>query len=117
MRPEESTLGYCADVPRRGIAAEPLAYLASGDWPDGDLRPDAPAEARLAAGVTRRLQAAVGDRSLRAVARDADISVGTLSNLLAGRTWGDLVTVARLETALGVELWGREHHHPRESAR
>lgn len=43
------------------------------------------------------------------MATSAGVSVGTVSALLAGRTWGDVVTVARLERALGVELWGREH--------
>ncbi len=96
-------------MPDRGIAAEPRAYMASGDWPDGQLAEDAPPEARLVAGLARRLREAVGDRSLRSVARDSGLSVGTLSNLAAGRSWGDLVTVARLERALSAELWGREH--------
>lgn len=109
-RPEESTLGYCENVPSRGIAAEPRAYLASGDWPDGTLTPDAPNEARLVAGMARRMREAVGDRSLRSVASDAGVSVGTVSSLLAGRSWGDVVTIARLETSLNVSLWGREHH-------
>lgn len=96
-------------MPERGIAKEPRAYLAEGEWPSGQLVGDAPPEARLAAGLARRLKEAVGERSLRSVARDSGLSVGTVANVVAGRSWGDLVTVARLERALDVELWGREH--------
>lgn len=92
-------------MPARGLAPIPRAYLASGDWPKGTLVTDAPFEAHHVAGVARRLLDAIGERSLRSVAREADVSIGTLSNLVGGRTWGDVVTVARLERCLGVSLW------------
>ncbi len=71
--------------------------------------PEAPPEAHLVAGIARRLRDTIGARSLRSVAAAAGVSVGTVSSLLSGRTWGDVVTVARLEQGLGVELWGHEH--------
>jgi transcriptional regulator with XRE-family HTH domain len=85
----------------------------SGEWPTGALGRNAPEEAKLAAGIARRLAAAQGARSLRQLAAETGVSPGTLSNLLAGRSWGDVVTIARLETGLGVPLWGSEHLHAR----
>lgn len=97
-------------MPARGLAPTPRAYLASGDWPSGKLVADAPFEARRVAGVAQRLVDAIGERSLRSVAREADVSIGTLSNLVGGRTWGDVVTVVRLERCLGVSLWCEVDH-------
>lgn len=79
--------------------------MAAGDWPDGELRADAPYEVRVVLGISRRLRDAIGGRGLRSVAVDADVSIGAISHLLNGKTWGDVVTVARLEQALGVSLW------------
>lgn len=63
----------------------------------------------LLAGIVRRLAPEVEKSSLRAVSRDANVSLGALSYLLNGKTWGDFVTLARLEQAVGVQLWGDEH--------
>ncbi|MEI8002612.1 MAG: transcriptional regulator, partial [Actinomycetes bacterium] len=90
---------------RSGLERRPADYLQDGDWPTGHLRPDAPAEAYLAAAMTRRLTAALAGRSARSIARDAGISAQTVLNLLAGLSWGDVVTVARLERTLGAALW------------
>ncbi len=43
------------------------------------------------------------------LARTAGISEGVLYKVLNGSTWGDVVTIARLERALGMALWGDEH--------
>lgn len=51
------------------------------------------------------LRAAMGDRGVREVARAAGINHATLLSLLAGRTWADFLTMARLETALDARLW------------
>jgi len=87
----------------------PSDYLVAGTWPTGRLRRGAPGEARLLAGITQRLAVAVEQSSLRQVSREAHVSTGALSNLLNGKTWCDVVTIARLERSLGVELWGAEH--------
>ncbi len=102
-------------MPARGLHAQPRAYVPEGSWPDSELPADAPREARLALAIARRLQAAIGDRSLRTVAGISGVSASTLSNLVTGRTWGDVVTLARLEAALNVSLWGDEHLHTGES--
>lgn len=56
----------------------------------------------------RRLREAIDDQagaSVRKVARDAGLSHATLLAILAGSTWADLYTVAKLEVALGRALW------------
>lgn len=68
-----------------------------------------PPEARLARAVARRLRKAKADDSIRGVARAAGVSPQAVLNILNGTTWGDLPTIARLETALDADLWGREH--------
>jgi transcriptional regulator with XRE-family HTH domain len=97
-------------MPARGLAATPREYLARGEWPEGSLRRSAPYEALKVAEISQRLKVAIAGRSLRTVAADSGVSVGTLSNLLSGKTWGDVVTLARLERALGVELWSGTGH-------
>jgi hypothetical protein len=53
----------------------------------------------------QRLATAIGDRSVREVAREADISHTTVLAVLAGARWPDMITVAKLEHALEVDLW------------
>ncbi len=95
--------------PRKSLRPSPAAYLASGEWPEGRLIQSAPPEALLAAGIAQRLRAGLEGWTIRAVAREANLSPQTIVNLLQGATWGDVVTVARLERVLGVHLWGDEH--------
>jgi hypothetical protein len=80
------------------------ATLAPG-WPDA---PTADAAGEAARQFARRLRAAVDAKaggSVRKVARDAELSHATLLAILAGTTWADLYTVAKLEVSLGVSLW------------
>lgn len=81
----------------------PNQFLVSGVWPDGNV--DGPVEARYALELSRRLRDAVGDRSLRDVARSARLDHTTISAVIAGSRWADLVTIARLEEALDARLW------------
>ncbi len=59
--------------------------------------------------VARRLvlnvRTAMDGRSIRAVAADVGVGNVTLSNVLAGKAWPDLATIARLEQGLDVDLW------------
>lgn len=69
------------------------------------LRDDAPVAARYALDLSRRLRDATEGRALAVVAEDADIARSTLYDLLQGRTWADLQTLAKLEVTLGSRLW------------
>ena len=96
----------------------PRDYLFEGaQWPDGRLQLLAPPEARLLKGIASRLKEAVGDKSLREVAKECGVAPQTVHNILAGTTWAHVLSVARLERGLNVELWGGEHrqkpHWPR----
>ena len=96
----------------------PRDYLFEGaQWPDGRLRLLAPPEARLLKGIASRLKEAVGDKSLREVAKECGVAPQTVHNILAGTTWAHVLSVARLERGLNVNLWGGEHrkkpHWPR----
>ncbi len=53
------------------------------------------------------LVGAVRGRSLRQVAREADISHSTLLAVMAGARWPDMITVAKLEESLDLDLWPR----------
>jgi len=52
-----------------------------------------------------RLGGVIGEGSIRAFGRDADVAPGTLRAILEGRTWPDLETVAKLESSVGEILW------------
>lgn len=91
--------------PRRNPTGPPREYLAAGEWPDGRLKKSAPVAAQYALEVSRRLRAATEDRPLAAVAEEAAIARSTLYDLLQGRTWADLQSLAKLETVLGHRLW------------
>lgn len=88
---------------RRSVTGPPRSYLRSGDWPYGDVGDDV--AARTAQAAARKLLEAIGGRSLREVARLADVDHTAISTFLSGSTWGDLVFLARLEHALGTRLW------------
>lgn len=103
-------------MPARNLESAPRAYVSRGEWPTGTLRRGAPFEAHKLAAISQRLKAAIGERSLRSIAAESDVSIGTLSNILGGRTWGDLVTLARLERALGADLWSGGAHTSAKSA-
>ena len=83
-----------------------------GGWPDGTLKRSAPAVAAVAqhiAIVLRDLTRPYGI-SGREAAKRAGMSQKALLNLLNGNTWPSMVTIARLEKALGVPLWDGRHH-------
>ena len=43
-------------------------------------------------------------------AQSSGLSAQTIHNILEGRTWPDLHTLACLEASLNTCLWGNEHH-------
>ena len=107
-----STVGA---VGRQDIAGSPRDYMVEGTWPTGTLATDAPPEAMLLAAISQRLAETLHGRSLRQVAAEANLSIGTLSNITTGKSWCDVVTLARLERVLGASLWGTEHRSDPEA--
>ena len=96
------------------VLKHPRDYLAPGGaWPTGPFTGKLPPEARLARALAKRLDDARGKKSRREVARLAKVDPQTVINVLDGRTWGDLVTIARLERGLETQLWGDEHRKDR----
>ena len=51
------------------------------------------------------LRGALQGRSSRWAARETDVDHTIIANVLSGRTWADLATIARLEAGLNVNLW------------
>lgn len=74
----------------------------SVSWPS---EPSADPAAEAARQFALNLRDAIGDRSVRSVAAQADISEGTVRHVLAGSVWADLRTISQLEAALGVNLY------------
>ena len=94
----------------RGASQEecaPDAVACVGTWPDGRLAPKAPPEARQARANAAALREALQGRSIREVADEADLAHTTVYDLLAGKTYGDVITLARLEAVLGTPIWTR----------
>lgn len=88
-----------------GMARQPRALpaeLADPPWPE---HPSGDPLGEVARQFVLNVRAAVGDRSVRSVAAAAGMSHVTLLNVLAGRVWPDLYTIARLEAALDTGLW------------
>ncbi len=91
-------------MPRRsGIDGPPRSYATGGNWPNGEI--DGPLAARYAQAIALSVVNAMGNLSQRELARRADVRNTTVRDLLLGETWTDLVTLAKLEAALGVSLW------------
>jgi len=84
---------------------------AGAQWPAGPFSEDLAAPVRdaavFAAALSGRLDAALEGRSVADVAREADVARSTVYDLRSGTTWPDVVTVFKLEGALGVLLWVR----------
>jgi DNA-binding phage protein len=87
----------------RPVRAKPAA-LAPAPWPDV-ASPDPIGE--VARRFTLNLREAVGSRSIRSVAEASGLAHVTLLQVLAGQTWPDLETIAKLERGLDVPLWPR----------
>lgn len=98
-------------MPRRsGDIGAPADAFIDGRFPDGRLRRNAPVGASEMATVARRLRARLEELGLpiTRLADAAGLDRGTIHGLLAGRVYIDVVTLARLEHALGCRLWASE---------
>lgn len=95
---------------RRNLKPRPSDYLApGGTWPEGPLNHGAPPEAAFVMEIARRINEKTENRSLRSLARDADVDKKTIANILTGATWCEAPTIYRLERALQTHLWQRAH--------
>ncbi|OBJ81399.1 hypothetical protein A9W97_02445 [Mycobacterium gordonae] len=85
----------------------PVAYVASGVWPNADIKPDAPPSAAAAQHLARALGAAMADTGTgqRALAVASGVAHTTIGRILAGTVLCDIGSLARLERALGRRLW------------
>lgn len=85
----------------------PRSYVVSGAWPDVRLVTDAPASARYGAVFTRRLRDAMANGGLNpnSLGRVSGVSRKTIERTLVGEVLPAFGAIARLEEALGVDLW------------
>ncbi|TFD74893.1 XRE family transcriptional regulator [Cryobacterium sp. Sr8] len=72
------------------------------DWPTTASDDPVAEVARL---LTLNLRRAIGDRSVREVARITAVDRATIGAVLNGLSWPDIVTLAKLESGLGCSLW------------
>lgn len=90
----------CMPRPKRPSPSDRVA-----GWPEAQSHDPVGEVARQ---LVLNLRAAIGERSLRSVASDCGVSHSTLTNILAGRHWPDLETIAKLEMGLSAQLWPRD---------
>lgn len=96
----------------------PRGYVQAGPWPrDTTVGPWPRAVltdhhgAKVAQALALRLTSALEGAgwSVAELSRRSGVSRLTIANVLAGRVWPDLLTVASLERALECDLWpGRD---------
>ena len=94
---------YGGDVPRRSDIPGPPRDFVQGRFLEDDA--EIPIVVRYAQELARSLHEAIGPLSLRYVARRAKLDHTTIAAVLSGSRWPDLVTIAKLEQALGKRLW------------
>ena len=78
--------------------------MLSPNWPD---EPSADPSGEAARRFALNLRAAIGERSVRGVARDVGLDEGTIRKILSGESWPDLRTIWKLESALEAHLYTR----------
>lgn len=83
----------------------PVDYLVSGEWPTGRIV--GPIAAEYARAIASVLAGTLSERdlSIYEAARQCSVTRETLARAMAGETYPDLLTLARLETGLGVPIW------------
>ncbi|GAA1968187.1 hypothetical protein [Agromyces allii] len=74
----------------------------TSSWPDVPSQDPAGEVARQFA---LKLAQAAGGRSIRAMAEEAAVDEGTIRRVIAGESWPDLRTIARLELSLKKRLY------------
>jgi ribosome-binding protein aMBF1 (putative translation factor) len=96
-------------MPRRTTQyGPPCDWIAEGSWPDGTFRADAPDAVAHAVAIAVALAAALEGRNKKEVAEKSEIKRSTLYDIMAGKTWPDTLTLAKLEKYLQTSLWPDE---------
>ncbi|GAA1224530.1 MULTISPECIES: helix-turn-helix domain-containing protein [Rhodoglobus] len=85
----------------RPTRALPVELCA--DWPNV---PCADPIAEQARQLVLNLREAIGERSIREIASAIEVDRATIGVMLQGKSWPDIVTLAKLEQQLG-PLWPR----------
>ena len=86
---------------QRGRKAQqaPIDHVVTGEWPEAEL--DGDIGAAYAQDFARRLRDAIDGRSYPVIAELSGVPRMTISVLVAGKSYPTLLTIARLEAALG----------------
>ena len=82
--------------------ARPTPRDLADEWPE---LPSSDPLGEVARQFALNVEAAIGDRSIRAASADAGVDHSTMLSVLRGKSWPDLVTIAKLESGFGVDLW------------
>ena len=90
---------------RHSIVGPPSAFVSAGTWPECEFAAGAPIAVFWAAELSRRLAAALADRTIAGIARDAQLARTTIYDILNGDTWPDVVSIVKLQDALTTSLW------------
>jgi DNA-binding phage protein len=90
---------------RRSQQGIPREFLSRGVWPDGQLKKNAPVAAIYAKAISANLRTALGRRAISSVSEAADVARSTIYDILGGNTWPDVVSLAKLEATLSIQLW------------
>ncbi|MEU9385607.1 helix-turn-helix transcriptional regulator [Streptomyces sp. NPDC048279] len=94
-------------MPRSSNDKVPRDYVVDGAWSHAVLAPDAPVSAHYGQALARNIERALASsgHSLRTLAEVTGITHSTISRVANGRVLPDLGTLARLESAIGFQIW------------
>lgn len=94
----------------------PRSFVASGEWPRAELSAEAPMVAHYAQEVALRVAEALELRQISqaALSKLSHVPAMTISRVLRGTNYPDLVTLSLLEAALRADLYptGLYRLHP-----
>ena len=86
------------------LLEHPRDYLKPDTtWPDGP-----PPRVRRIQALAQRIQHRHGGATHKSIAAATGLSVGTIFNLLHGKTWGSARTISTLDAHFEVQAWGTE---------
>lgn len=89
---------------RAVVSGKPVDYEIRPGFPA--VRKHAPAAVRRAAAVAVSLAEIVSEHGMREVARQSGLSHSSLSRTISGEIWPSVVTIASVEEAFEVDVWG-----------